>query len=169
MDQAGHNFLTNGRFRRNLAVIFLVALGGFLIPGAPAILAQEVSQTLQLPTQSVFGVNTVVSVPDRGAIRMGGVRRFATGQVSRGIPGLPASPLTANRAFGTDAGASDVSVSVQIISMEELEAGLLAGFSAGQPFESRSVRTLPPEEIRRRAAFISRNLGRRAEDASLLR
>lgn len=115
---------------------------------------------LQLPTQSFFNINTVVKVPDAGIMRMGGVRRYASGQNARGIPGLPASPLTANRGFGYEAGASDAMVQVQIINLEEMEAALMSGFTPQPAFGSTTVVTQPPAAIRRKADFITRNLGR---------
>jgi hypothetical protein len=117
-------------------------------------------QVVQLPTQSFFNISTVVKVPDAGIMRLGGVRRFASGQQSRGIPGLPASPLTASRARGYEAGASDAMVQVQIINLEEMEAALMSGYSPPPAFSSTTVVTEPPAAIRRKADFITRNLGR---------
>ena len=45
------------------------------------------AQVVQLPTFHYFTVNTTVSVPDRGSVYLGGVKRGAIRSSSRGIPG----------------------------------------------------------------------------------
>ncbi len=142
---------------RRLSVAFLLTLTALATPG---LTSPASGQVVQLPTQSFFNISTVVKVPDAGIMRMGGVRRFASGQQSRGIPGLPASPLTANRARGYEAGASDAMVQVQIISLDEMEAALMGGYTPPPTFGSATIVTEPPAAIRRKADFITRNLGR---------
>jgi hypothetical protein len=72
--------------------------------------------TVQLPTFSVFTVQTPVSVPDGGHSYLGGINRAALGSVSRGL---------ANRASGGSRLASGVSVSAAITDHGEIDRALL--------------------------------------------
>jgi type II secretory pathway component GspD/PulD (secretin) len=120
--------------------------------------------TIQLPTISVFNVNTVVSVPDGGTMSLGGVSRYAEGQISRGVPGLSNIPFVnrpfTNQAFGQMASANNASVNVQIIVMEEQEALVM---QEAQRQAARRATTDPngPVAIQQRADFLSRHMGRR--------
>src|SRR6476660_9985833 len=103
----------------------LVGLAGVL---CSACLAQaqvgqpQVPTTVQLPTFSVFTVQTTVSVPDSGGAYLGGIGRGADSSVSR-------SPLR-NRALGSSRVASGVSVSATIIDHEEIDRAILAAAAA---------------------------------------
>ena len=85
--------------------------------------------TIQLPIQRSFGVQTVVSVPDGGSSRMGGVNAYATGSVGRGVPlagNIPiANRLFRNQAIGNSISPTSQSVHVQIISLQEMEEDVM--------------------------------------------
>jgi hypothetical protein len=72
--------------------------------------------TVQLPTFSVFTVQTTVSVPDGGHSYLGGINRAAIGNASRGL---------ANRGVGGSRVASGVGVSATITDHGEIDRALL--------------------------------------------
>jgi hypothetical protein len=80
--------------------------------------------TVQLPSFSIFSVNTTVSVPDRGGMYLGGDRRARDGSTTRGF-----GPL-ANRGIGSDRAASGVTVHVAIHDLDELDKAVLADAAA---------------------------------------
>jgi len=106
----------------SLALI-LVAVG---IAGAqqPVPVGQLPATTVQLPSFSVFSVNTTVSVPDRGGMYLGGVSRARDGSTTRGF-----GPL-ANRGIGSDRAASGISVHATIHDLDELDQAVLAEAAA---------------------------------------
>lgn len=120
--------------------------------------------TIQLPTISVFNVNTVVSVPDGGTMSLGGVSRYAAGQTSRGVPGLSGIPFVnrpfTNRAYGQTASSNNASVNVRIIVMEEQEA-LVMQEARRQAAMRRATDPNGPVAVQKRADFLSRHMGRR--------
>ena len=120
--------------------------------------------TVQLPTLRVFSVNTTVMVPDGGTMSLGGIGRSAMGSVSRGVPGLGSIPGLGrgfrNRAIGTDTGASNASVSANIISMKEMEKEVL---DAAEQSRARNSHLGPSESVRRKANFITNNVGRQKQ------
>jgi len=75
---------------------------------------------VQLPTFSVFTVQTTVSVPDSGGALLGGIGRGASGSTWRGL-----GPLK-NRAQGANRMAGNASVSATIIDHDEIDRALLA-------------------------------------------
>jgi hypothetical protein len=77
--------------------------------------------TVQLPSFSIFSVNTTVSVPDRGGMYLGGVNRARDGSRSRGL---------GNRAIGSDRAANGVQVLATIHNMDELDRAVLAKAAA---------------------------------------
>ena len=83
---------------------------------------------VQLPTFDIFTVSTTVSVPDRGAISLGGGSRLAEGSTSRGVPifgKLPGlSRLAKNKGIGREASRRGLSVHATIISLSEMEEEL---------------------------------------------
>lgn len=81
----------------------------------PTVAQAQFFSTVMLPSQSQFGVNTTVSVPDSGGVLLGSVNRSANGYVSRGF-----GPFT-NRAFGRSLGASTVSAHVYVIDLGEMD------------------------------------------------
>jgi hypothetical protein len=96
---------------------------------------------VQLPTFSFFSVGTSVLVPDRGSTHLGGIGRASSGSTQFGVPGLGKLPyagrLFNNRGIGSQVGASNMRVSVQIHDFEAMEEQLLGGspssFAARQP------------------------------------
>ncbi len=89
--------------------------------------AQQQPAAVQLPTYSFFSTGTTVTVPDRGSVLLGGVKRSATGTSEFGIPLTPFR----NRAFGMERSAIGTSVSVYIHDFEALEEQLLSQSTAG--------------------------------------
>lgn len=77
---------------------------------------------VQLPTLSYFSAGTTVSVPDRGSVFMGGVRRAASG---RNEFGVPLSPFR-NQAFGTERSVSGLRVSAYIHDFQAMDEYLLS-------------------------------------------
>lgn len=127
-----------------------------LLTAAPA---RSEAQTILLPTRTVTNVNTVVSVPDGGWNRLGGISRYSAGRITRGIPGLPANPFTNSRGIGAESGANQYFVHVQILDMSELEAQHMAGFTPAPAIRSTTLTVEPSAAVRRRAEFLTRNLG----------
>jgi hypothetical protein len=76
--------------------------------------------TVQLPTFSFFTVQTTVSVPDRGAMQLGGITRGRDSRIERGF-----GPL-ANRATGSERSVASTSVHATIIDNDEIDRMLLA-------------------------------------------
>ena len=95
--------------------------------------------TVQLPTYSFFTTSTTVSVPDRGSVYLGGVKRAATGRNEFGTPLLPFR----NRSIGTERSASGVSVSVYIHDFEAMDEYLLSQ-PTSRRFEAAASRPLGP-------------------------
>ena len=96
--------------------------------GAESVLGQ--ATTVQLPTYSFFSTATTVSVPDRGSVYLGGVKRAATGRNEFGTPLLPFK----NRAIGTERSASNMHVSVYIHDFQAMDEYLLSQPTASNPY-----------------------------------
>ena len=106
-----------------LVVVLCFVAGSFLA----AKLSAQGPTTVQLPTFSVFSVDTSVLVPDGGSASLGGISRAADGSISRGFgPG----PLFSNRGLAGTRGASGVSVHATIIDHEALDKAVLAEAAA---------------------------------------
>jgi hypothetical protein len=103
-------------FVAGLTVVF----GTASMASAQVVPQPQVPTTVQLPTFSVFTVQTTVSVPDSGGALLGGINRGASGSTSRGL-----GPLK-NRALGSSRVASGVSVSASIIDQDEIDRAVLA-------------------------------------------
>ena len=112
----------------------LVVLG----VAAGSVPAQQPGSTVQLPTFSFFSVNTTVSVPDRGSVYMGGIKRAASGRNEFGVPMLPFRPFK-NTAIGSQMSASNVHVTATIHDFAAMDEFLL-----GQPTSSRSLASRQP-------------------------
>jgi hypothetical protein len=100
---------------RTLGLVFVVLF--VAIQTQPA-LAQAVS--VQLPRQDIFSVGTVVSVPDRGGVFLGGVKRAADSRSQYGF-----GPLRAGSSIGTERSASNLSAHVYIHDFDEMDRMLL--------------------------------------------
>jgi len=105
------------------------APGGALAQPRPA-------TSVQLPTFSFFSVGTTVSVPDRGSVYMGGVKRASTGRNEFGAPLLPFRPFR-NTAIGQERSASQMHVTAYIHDFEAMEEALLGQPSSYQGLASR--------------------------------
>lgn len=102
---------------------------------AIALLAQSASAqtvTVQQPVAQQFGVNTVVSVPDRGSVLLGSVSSARSFGGSRG-PALPSSSLTRS------VNHSWARVSVFIHDHEAMDRRLLAAAEAQSSSERGST------------------------------
>ncbi len=102
--------------------------------------AQQQATAVQLPTYSFFGLNTTVSVPDRGAAYLGGIKRAASGRNEFGVPMLGKLPFFgrpfANRGIGTERSASHMHVTATIHDFEAMEEALLGqapGYASAAP------------------------------------
>lgn len=119
--------------------------------------------TLQLPTLSLFDVQTVVKVPDGGTMHLGGVRRSAYGQVDRSgaiLGGVPyAGRLFRNRAIGRSSSASNAQLGVQVIRPKEMEQQVLREAARRAALLGRNDPN-GTTETQQQADFISRNIGR---------
>ncbi len=112
---------------------------------------------VQLPTVTVFNVNTVVSVPDGGTLSLGGVTRQSARSSTSGFPGL-AGPLSrpfSNRSFGVSNSASQASIKVRILSSREMSEDVLAAARASRPANYEAI-----QAQKRKADFLTRNIGR---------
>ncbi|MFO1005993.1 MAG: hypothetical protein U0929_08540 [Planctomycetaceae bacterium] len=81
--------------------------------------------TLQLPTQAVVTVSTVVSVPDGGTVLLGGVKSLSEGRNMAGVPILNKIPyvsrLFRNTGVGRETASLMMMVTPRIIIQEEEE------------------------------------------------
>ncbi len=132
---------------QKVQILSLTAVG--LAVCCEGLMAQQQlpATTVQLPSFSIFSVNTTVSVPDRGGMYLGGVNRARDGSTSRGF-----GPF-ANRGIGGDRMASGVSVQATIIDHDELDRAVLAEAAA---------RRTPAGPDDAKAALLSRHIGRDA-------
>ncbi len=105
------------------------ALLSMALPGMIAgnAFAQQ-GQAVQLPTFSMFTVNSTVSVPDQGSAYLGGIKRASEGRNEFGVPMLGKLPyagrLFKNVGIGRDVSAGNMHVTARIIIPEEEEAKL---------------------------------------------
>lgn len=111
------------RLTFTLAAVAASALAAIAASQLPAAAQQPVPQvptTVQLPTFSFFTVQTTVSVPDRGAMSLGGISRGRDGRIVTGF-----GPLQ-NRSSGSERGIGGATVNATIIDFEEIDRMLLA-------------------------------------------
>lgn len=150
---------------------FFYAASLALVVCLPVAAQAPPATTVQLPTFSLFTVNTTVSVPDGGGVFLGGVNRAASGRIERGVPGVPFR----SRGIGSVRSASGMHVTATIIDHKEMDEAILAEAAArrGAPLvedrpvtiagdvvaggrgpgrDSASVGDLSVSEIRRRQA-----------------
>src|SRR4051812_25435902 len=80
--------------------------------------------TVQLPSYSVFTVQTTVSVPDGGGAYLGGLKSGASNSSRFGI-----GPLS-NRGLSSSRSASGMSVSATVIDHAEIDRAILAEAAA---------------------------------------
>ena len=121
--------------------------------------APQIPQIVQLPTFSFFTVSTTVSVPDRGTVYLGGVKRSRRQSSTRGVPGLSQLPhvgrLFKNQGIAASTTSSGAHVTATIIDHSELDHLMLS--------EAAARRRVPLEVSsgERKASFLSSNVGRR--------
>ena len=148
----------------------LTAAWVVLLAATTASSQQQPGTTVQLPVMSFFSGATTVRVPDRGQILIGSVKRSSTGVVSRGVPILGSLPMAGrlfrNQAVGQSNSTSTLSATVQIHDLREMDRALLEQarkdrvLKTGGP--SNVKRLAEKKEIKRKADFITRHLGRNA-------
>ena len=103
------------------------------------------ASAVQLPTFGYSTAPTTVSVPDRGGVYMGGIKRSSSGRVESGAPLLPFK----NRSIGNQSSAASFSVHAYIHDFEAMdEAALSAGAAAisngaGGPAIVNGNKTIP--------------------------
>ena len=136
----------------------LIGIAALLSTQSACAQGPAINTTVQLPVLRFFNVRTVVSVPDGGTMSLGGVSRHASGQSSRGIPGLR-GPLFNSRSRGYSGGSSRATVSTKIISNREIEEDLMQEanrrIAIRETFDANG-----PVAVQKKADFISRNIGR---------
>lgn len=101
----------------------------------------EAQGVVQQPVVETFGVDTTVSVPDRGSAFLGGVSTARSGYSTYG-------PLNLNRSYGFDYGFSYVDVSVFIHDFEAMDEALLAAPANEPSTPVRSAIRNPEPETR---------------------
>jgi hypothetical protein len=114
--------MRSSRYLITLGSVFLIVVFSLV---SAALAQQNVpATTVQLPSFSVFTVQTSVSVPDRGGAYLGGVNSGASNSSRYGI-----GPLS-NRGLSSSRSASGMSVSATIIDHDEIDRALLAEAAA---------------------------------------
>ena len=117
---------------------YSLAFTPLIILLSAATLCAQAPAVVQLPSYSVFGVATTVSVPDRGSISLGGVGRSSSGYTAFG-PALGPG----NRAFGRNTSASNATLHATIHDFDALDRATLARASHRPPLAvSRGSRRL---------------------------
>ena len=91
--------------------------------GGGTVPVQPIATMVQMPAFSSTTVVTTVSVPDGGAVGLGGIKRFWEGRTERGVPILNKIPyisrLFDNVGVGRDAQSMMMMVTPRIIIQEE--------------------------------------------------
>src|SRR4051812_4294889 len=125
-----------------------IALAGLLFAISAAVAQQPLpATTVQLPSYSVFTVQTSVSVPDGGGAYLGGLNSGASNSSRFGN-----GPLS-NRGLSSSRGASGMSVSATVIDHEEIDRALLAEAAA-----KRGAPDLAAATTNAKAAAIARSI-----------
>ncbi len=121
-------------------------------------------QVVQLPTTHSFSVGTTVSVPDGGAVQLGGVSRSYESSSDFGIPGLGGLPVAGrlfrNRGISRGVERSGAWATATIHDLRAMDEATLQ-LAARQ----RAGRAVDPT-IERRAAFLTQHIGRSAGSAA---
>ena len=92
-----------------------------MLAGVTRMAHAQAPAVVQLPSFSTFGVDTSVSVPDRGSASLGGAGRSSTGSTAFGPAFGPG-----NRSFGRSSSSSRTSVRATIHDTEALDRTTLA-------------------------------------------
>ena len=126
-------------------LISITVLAMFFAISSTALAQNAPASAVQLPTFGYNTVNTTVSVPDRGGVYMGGIKRSSSGRTESGAPLLPFK----NRSIGNQTSATSFSVHTYIHDFEAMdEAALSAGSAAisngtGGPAIVNGNKTIP--------------------------
>jgi len=128
----------------------IVAVATFALAQTAALAQQPAGISVQLPVVEQFSIGTVVSVPDGGTMRLGGVSRQSTSSSSSGFGG----PFS-SRSTGVSTSSSNASVKVQILSSREMSEDVLAAARAARPANYEEI-----QAQKRKADFLTRNVGR---------
>ena len=136
-----------------LGVSLFVTVWLLVVPVAAAY--GQIPQVVQLPSISTFSYSGVVSVPDGGTTSLGGIRRSGSFSSSSGF-----GPFR-SRSRGGFASASGLSVSAQIIDLDEMDRQILSsqrhgvarglGGGIGDSIRDREIALARLEDQRRNA------------------
>lgn len=134
---------------------------GSCLLGMLGVAASAHAQAVQLPTFRSFGVQTSVSVPDRGGMVLGGVNSASSGSTTRGF-----GPLR-SRASGSSVGAATTSVHATIIDHREWDEAVLAEARRRRgeevtSFDNVAAPAADPHTAAK-AARLSRQIAQRAD------
>ncbi|MGH7137617.1 MAG: hypothetical protein ACREHD_17865 [Pirellulales bacterium] len=133
---------------------FLATIGfGLLVSLSIPARAQQPA-VVQLPSVSMFGVNTSVSAPDRGSISLGGVGRSSTGSTAYG-PGLPG-----NRSFGSSLSTTNASAHATVHDLDALDRANLHRAQHNGSEKAGGTPTPQRDDARRLAAARQSSAGR---------
>ena len=147
--------------RVKLPVLTVLGIGLALCTG------QIHAQTVLLPSFSNFTYRGAVRVPDGGTMSLGGVNNHAESSIRRGVPGLSGVPGLGrgfgNRGIGRETDSSGLTVTPQILIMEELEQQALAAANGTAPGGFQAVN----EDVRRKAEFLTKHMGRRPVESAV--
>lgn len=124
------------------AVLFVLAASFASESGM--VLAQGVA--VQQPVVRQFGVNTSVSVPDRGGMMLGGIDRAASARSSYG-------PAWRGSSLGVERSSSSVSAHVFIHDLRDMDEALLR--EAGYDDRSITVNPMPAQRALREVPSAS--------------
>jgi hypothetical protein len=124
-----------------------------MLLGSPTSLFAQGAAVVQLPSYSMFGVNTSVSVPDRGSVSLGGIGRSSIGSTAFG----PTAGLR-NRGFGRNLSGSVTSVRATIHDFDALDRATLQG--ATDPRMGRRSLSAADQARRRLTAARQSSAGR---------
>jgi hypothetical protein len=102
------------RFMRHVAVI--LGCFSFLLVDVCAARAQHI--TVQEPSLETFGVGTTVSVPDRGRMSLGGVRRSASARAMYG-------PVRTGHSMGFNDQGTGLNIQARVHDLAELDQAAL--------------------------------------------
>lgn len=139
---------------------FAFSVCGFVVFGWNSELsAQQTRPTnipIRLPTVGFFNVRTVVSVPDAGVMRLGGVSRSASGSSSQGPAWV--RPFR-SRSLGGLNSATNAGVHARVIINSEIEDGVMAE-AAARKLAREVVDPNGSPAVQQKADFLTRNMGR---------
>lgn len=148
-----------GRF---MSVCGAVVLSGLFVPAGSA-------QIVQTPRLNSFSTRNAVRVPDRGGVRLGGIRRSFRGNSQHGVPlagHLPGwNRLFGNRALGGGDSSVAASVHVTVIDHESLDQHVLAEAERRRAERSNSASETARAHVTDFSRRLSRDIESMAEQA----